>query len=523
MIQTWEIRKGQVESDKGLVAAQHFEAARAGARVLGQGGNAIDAAVVTALVLSVVEPWLSGVGGGGFLLYGNAATGQVETLDFNVRAPRKLDPANYPLVGGRDVDWFEWPAVEGDRNIIGYSSICVPGAVAGLAAALEKHGTITWREALAPAIAVAERGMELDWFSALCFAIDADGLSRFETSAALFLREGTPAKVLASGGPRYLPMPAKAAMLKNLAERGARDFYEGEIASRIAADLKAGGSAIDQDDLAGYQPRWGRPATQNYRDTEINAIAGLSGGPSYIRAMREVETHLVAGTSPDAGAARVYARAIRRSYEDRLKTMGQAGRTGEDCTSHLSVVDRHGNMVSLTNTLLSRFGSKVTLPSLGFLMNNGMMWFDPRHNASNRMAPGAQPLANMCPLLLTKNGKPYLAIGAAGGRQIFPALVQLTSYVVDYGMTLEQAFHEPRIDASTPTICVDRAAPADVAAVISADYPVRLVSNTLHPVNFAIASAVRRDPLTSLNQGMAHPTNPWSDVIEEGCHGARDA
>lgn len=521
-MQTWEVRKGQIESDKGLVAAQHREAARAGARVLEEGGNAMDAAVVTALVLSVVEPWLSGIGGGGFLLHGDGATGKIEALNFNMRASRNLDPADFPLVGGRDADWFEWPAVEDDRNITGYGAICVPGAVAGLAAALEKHGTMSWRDALAPAIAIATRGMELDWFSALCVAIDADGLSKFETSAALFLSQGTPAKALVKDAPAYLPMPAKAAMLKTLAERGARDFYEGEIATKIIGDLRAGGSVMDATDLATYQPFWTEPATHAYRDTQINAIPGLSGGPSYIQSMRDVEAHLEPGMSPDARAARIYARAIRSTYEDRLKTMGHAGRPGEDCTSHLSVVDRHGNMVSLTNTLLSRFGSKVTLPSLGFLMNNGMMWFDPRSKAPNSMAPGAQPLANMCPLLLTKNGRPFLAIGAAGGRQIFPALVQLVSYVVDYGMTLEQAFHCPRIDASTPTISVDRNAPGDVAAAISLDYPVKLVSNTLHPVNFAIASAVQRDPTTRRNQGMAHPTNPWSDVVEEGNDAASD-
>lgn len=520
MMQTWKISKGQLSSDKGVVAAQHFEAARAAARVLARGGNAMDAAVTCALALSIVEPWLSGVGGGGFLLHGDGRTGKVDTLDFNVRASGNLDPARYRLVEGHDGDWFNWPAVEDDRNIIGYESICVPGAIDGLARALERYGTISWAEAVQPAIELAERGMIVDWFTALCFAIDAQGLARYEHSAELFLEDGMPVRTPASGGAEHLPMPAKARMLKRLAEAGARDFYEGETARAIVADLQAGGNVIDARDLAGFSARWAAPAAAGYRDTEINVIAELSGGPSFLHAMAEIAAKLEPAARPDADAYRLYAHAIRRAYAHRLQHMGHAARK-EDCTSHLSVVDASGNMVSLTNTLLSRFGSKVTLPKTGMLMNNGMMWFDPRPGAANAIAPGAQPLANMCPVLFKRNGKPYLAIGAAGGRQIFPALVQLCSYVIDYGMTLEDAFHEPRIDASAPTVLVDRMAQSDVAAALAEDFPVKIVANTLHPVNFGIPSAVMTDE-HGVHHGMSHPSNPWAGVAGEEDHDASD-
>ena len=517
-MQTWQIRKGQLESDKGIISAQHFEAARAGARVLQDGGNAMDAGVTAALVLSVVEPWLSGVGGGGFHLHAQAGTGTVEALDFNMCASRNVDPRDYRIAAGRAGDWFDWPAVEDDLNLIGYRSICVPGAVAGFAEALARHGTISWTDAVAPAAALAERGMEIDWYAALCLAIDAQGLGRFPASAKLFLDDGKPFRTVATGGERYRPMKAKAATLRALAERGARDFYEGGLAATIISDLQAGGSPIDAADFAGYKPRWEEPAKAAYRDVEINAIASYSGGPSFLDAMREIEQHLRPHTKPDAGAARIYVRAIRHAYEHRLKHMGHAARKDGDCTSHLSVVDRNGNMVSMTNTLLSRFGSKVTLPSTGILMNNGMMWFDPRPGMPNSIAPGAEPLANMCPLLFKRSGQPFLAIGAAGGRQIFPALVQLASFVIDYGMSLEEAFHTPRIDASTPTIFVDRMAPADIAAAVGKEFSVKIISNTLHPVNFAIPSAVMRDRRTRRHVGMAHPVNPWTYVAEEGLH-----
>lgn len=512
-MQTWQIKKGQLTSERGVVVAQHFEAARAGADVLAKGGNAMDAAVTCALALSVVEPWLSGVGGGGFLLYGDGTTGAVSALDFNVRATRNIDPAHYPLMEGSGGDWFNWPAVKDDRNIIGYGSICVPGAIDGLARALERHGTMSWAEALEPAIALAERGMVVDWFTALCLAIDAQGLSRFEYSSELFLDDGMPIKTPANGGSAHLPMPKKAQTLRRLADAGPREFYEGDIARALVEDLNAGGCVIDARDLADYAARWAAPAAASYRDVEINVIAELSGGPSFLHAMAELQAKLEPGERPTAEVVRLYAQVIRHAYEYRLQHMGHAAKR-EDCTSHVSVVDAHGNMVSLTNTLLSRFGSKVTLPHSGILMNNGMMWFDPRPGVANAIAPGTQPLANMCPVLFTKNGKPYLAIGAAGGRQIFPALVQLSSYILDYRMSLETAFHEPRIDASSPTILVDRMAQPDVAAAIAKDFPVHIVSNTLHPVNFAVPSAVMADD-EGRRIGMAHPSNPWAAVAEE--------
>ena len=172
-MQTFMLHKPEVRSPHGLVAAQNRYAAEAGAAVLANGGNAMDAAVVTALVLSVVEPWLSGIGGGGFLLHADGATGTVHTLDFNVMSPQALDPADYPLAGAKTGNWFDWPSVEGDRNIAGYGSICVPGAVAGFAEALSRFGTLSWCDALQPAIEHAERGLEVDWFTSLSLAVEA--------------------------------------------------------------------------------------------------------------------------------------------------------------------------------------------------------------------------------------------------------------------------------------------------------------------------------------------------------------
>lgn len=510
--QTWAVTKPQVTGAGGIVAAQHHEAAQIGADVLTRGGNAMDAAVATALALSVVEPWLSGLGGGGFLLHADAR-GTVEALDFNLRAPMAADPADYPLVGGAGGDWFNWPSVEGDRNLIGPMSICVPGAVAGLAEALERHGSISWAEALAPAIALADRGMRIDWFADLAFAIDTPGLSSDPDAAALFLDPAARTPDPSDPTARLLPMRRKAEMLRGLAQRGARDFYEGEIAATLVSDLQAKGSKLTAEDLASYRPVWSASISASYRDRVVHTMPGLSGGPSLLGTLARLVGQDMAQASEAAFAAH-QANAIRATYEARLKSMGHAAAT-RDCTSHLSVIDRHGNMVSLTNTLLSRFGSKVVAPSLGLTMNNGMMWFDPRPGQPNGIAPGATPLANMSPAITTLDGRPDIAIGAAGGRQIFPAIVQILSQIIDRGATLEQAVHAPRIDASAPTILVNRAAAAATASAVAANHPVQITEDSLYPVQFAIPSVVQAGRDGAPNVGAVHPNNPWTKAVAE--------
>jgi gamma-glutamyltranspeptidase/glutathione hydrolase len=515
---TWTIHKALVVGEAGMVAAQHVTAARAGAAVLAQGGNAVDAAVTTALVLSVVEPWLSGIGGGGFMLHREAASGAVSALDFGMVSPRGVDPADYPLAGDRDGDWFDWPSVVGNRNLIGVHAICVPGAVAGLAEALARKGTISFAEALAPAIAAAEAGLEVDWFAELCLAIDADNLLTDEASSRILLRDGKAPRLPEGCASLRLPLPEKAATLRCLAEAGPRDFYEGEIAQALVADMAALGGRMTAEDLAAYRPRWVTPLAKSYRDARVLAMPGLSGGPTLCDGLGRLEgDDAFAGVRDDAPRARhyaAYADAIRGAYADRLTRDGHAGRNGVDpgCTSHLSVVDRAGDVVSLTSTLLSRFGSKVTSARTGVLMNNGMMWFDPRPGTPNAIAPGVRPLANMCPLLCETGEGGVVAIGAAGGRQIVPALAQLLSFRLDFGMDLGRALATPRIDASAPRIKVDRRAPADTAGRIARSHDVEVVDDVLYPVQFAIPSAVERRPDGTL-QGMVHPNHPWSAAV----------
>jgi gamma-glutamyltranspeptidase/glutathione hydrolase len=211
-----------------------------------------------------------------------------------------------------------------------------------------------------------------------------------------------------------------------------------------------------------------------------------------------------------------YAQAITDAYATRLETYGHAGATNNpDCTSHVSVIDADGNMVALTNSLLSRFGAKVTLPGTGILMNNGMMWFDPRPGRPNAIAAGQRPLANMCPVVATQGGVPAFAMGAAGGRQIVPSLVQLTSFLVDFGLSPEEAFHVPRIDASTRTVLCNARMPADQVAALARNFPIARVEDTIYPVQFAVPNAVQHDAVRGRNIGMTHVTTPWPAAAAE--------
>jgi gamma-glutamyltranspeptidase/glutathione hydrolase len=185
-------------------------------------------------------------------------------------------------------------------------------------------------------------------------------------------------------------------------------------------------------------------------------------------------------------------------------------------TTHLNVIDREGNMVALTQTLLSVFGSKVVLPTSGVLMNNGIMWFDPRPGSPNSLAPNKRPLTNMCPLIVRRNGKGWFAMGASGGRKIFPAVYQLSSFLIDHGMTLEDAFHQPRIDASGgDTVGADPRLPDAVLKALEEKFPVNLTELVVYPTNFACPSAVYRDPASGDHYGVSDVLSPWSGAVAE--------
>lgn len=508
--EAWIIGKPVVCGRNGLVGSQDLRASEVGAAVLREGGNAVDAAVATSFAIAVLEPWMSGLGGGCFMLIQPAGQNQAVCIDAGMVAPRRLNPSDYPLTGGTGGDLFGWPAVVEDRNLLGYPAFAVPGQVAGLALALASFGTRSWAESLGPAIELAEQGLIADWYATLKISSAARQLRRFDESRRIYLPDGLPPAAEWSGAAPRLDLGALPRTLRRLAETGPEDFYHGELARLLAADIAAGGGCLRTDDLQAYRAEQQPAGYCRYRDSSVSFAPGLSAGPSLQRALTLLsERWQAARTTPDEDAYAAYAAALQEAYAERFAAMGYGADPG--CTTHINVIDRHGNRVSLTQTLLSVFGAKVVLPETGILMNNGVMWFDPRPGGPNAIAPGKRPLANMCPVLLERGDGLQAALGASGGRRIMPAVAQLLSFLVDYRMDLEQAFQQPRIDASGGDfITLDQRLDPSVRTRLSRQFAVQIATHGVYPNLFACPNALIRQQ--GEQQGAAFIPSPRAGV-----------
>jgi gamma-glutamyltranspeptidase / glutathione hydrolase len=518
---SWQIAKPAVTSEHGIVAAQSRVAATAGAEMLAQGGNAVDAAIATSFALAAAEPWMSGMGGGGYMILRMAGETEAQVVDFGMRAPAALDPADYPLTGGKAGDLFPWPAVLEDRNVNGATAVAIPGHVAGMGLAHETFATRDWAELLAPAIALAEGGLPVDWYAQLLIAGSARELAQYPASAETFLDE--------AGFPRAAgwtaladvrcPLDRLATSLRTVAEGGPRAFYEGPLAESMVADLVAAGGCHSLKDFADTRARLVRADRYAYRGHTVFGTPELTAGPTLRDALARLEGWTPQGARPDAEAYAAWDAALRGANAARYGNMGDASSDrGPDpsCTSHFSVVDAAGNMVAVTHTLLSIFGSRLMLPESGILMNNGIMWFDPEPGKPNSLGPGKRCLSNMCPTLLERADGARFALGASGGRKIMPAVAQLSLMLMDYGMDLDTAIHAPRIDASlADTTIVDDSLPPPLLEDLRDRLAhVTPAPRTIFPLHFACPSAVGRTGVA--NSGATEVMHPWADAVAAG-------
>jgi gamma-glutamyltranspeptidase/glutathione hydrolase len=498
----WRIAKAPV-AGAAVVAAQNQAAADVGAAVLRVGGNAVDAAIATAFALGAVEPWMSGLGGIGFMTVWDAAKKRGHVVDFGPVSARRLDPADYPLTGRTGGDLFGWPEVLEDRNIVGYRAVAVPAQAEGMRAAHAAFGTRPWAELVAPAVELAESGLEADWFATLVIASAAATLAKDAPARAWFLPGGMPPTVDWAGTPPRLKNPALHRTLKRLAAEGARDAFEGEIARAMAADLARGGSAIDEADLAACRARLVAPLEFRHAGKRLLTPGGSTAGPALVDALEGIAGR-VAGDTPDAAMFVAYAEALSSAYARRL------GDGGDGCTTHLSVIDGAGNMVALTQTLLSLFGARVVLPETGIAMNNGINWFDPRPGRANSIGPGKRPLTNMLPTLGLDGDAPWLAIGASGGRRILPAVTQLVSFMADRGLAPAEAWHRPRIDVSGPgAVAADPLLGDDVRRALAERFATTTRRRDPFPLGYACPVGVVVDA-DGTRLGLTEIAQPWA-------------
>ena len=511
--QNWHLEKPAASGRRGMVVAQAKSAAEAGVAVLDAGGNAIDAAVATALALATVEPWNSGLGGIGHALIHRAGEARADAVDFGPTGPAALDPSRFKLTGKVAADLFGWPAVEGDANIHGPLSFVIPSAVAGYSEMHKRWGRLPLNELAAPAIALAKRGLPQDWHTTLKIANSAAILRLYPESARVYLRDGLPPIAPYQGGLSYFRQGRLPETLERLAQAGWRDFYEGEIAAAIAADVKQMGGVLSADDLRGCKARVRQAVEYSWRGRTLQLTGPLTAAPTAADVLRQMDVRF--GGAPDAAWYVALARALKAAYARRLTSLGDAEpQAAESCTTHITVADADGTMVAMTTTLLSSMGSRVVLPQTGVLMNNGVMWFDPSPGKPNSIAPGKRPLTNMFPIILRDGAQPWIAAGASGGRRIMASVLQLMSFVADFGMSPSAAAHQPRIDVSdSDKVTADRRLAPDILRALEADGPVEIVEHGVIPLNFACPNLIAQADGT--RTGISDAASPWSGAVAQ--------
>jgi gamma-glutamyltranspeptidase/glutathione hydrolase len=479
-----------------MVVSVHELASQAGLEMLRRGGNAVDAAVATGLALAVVYPSAGNLGGGGFMLI-RLADGREAAIDYREAAPAAATRHMYLDAKG---DLLSGPG----SSTLGWRASGVPGTVAGFARALEKYGSgrLSWTDVLEPARRLAADGHVVTAFNAGRFRFRADTLAPFPDSKRIFLKDGA---FLQAG--EHWRQPELAATLQRLQQDGPREFYEGETARLIANAMAGHGGTITLADLRKYQPVERVPVRGKYRGYEIVTMPPpSSGGVLLLQMLTMLEPFDLAALGHNSSAlCHLLVEVMRRSYRDRSDFFGDpdfvavpvAGlldpaylaermksfdparatpsalvprgkprgweaiaaldspRPESPETTHYSVVDAAGNAVANTTTLSTSFGSGVTIPGTGVLMNNEMDDFTAKagapnffgliQGAANVIQPGKRPLSAMTPTIVLKDSQLFLVTGAPGGSTIPNALLQVISNVIDHRMPVGLAVEAPRI------------------------------------------------------------------------------
>ncbi len=519
-----------------MVASAHPIASKVGVEVLRRGGNAIDAAVATAFALGVVEPFASGIGGGGFMLIYIARSKEVVTIDYRETAPLRATPETYQTPDVQPGD---------DQPRQSHSSVAVPGTVAGLALALGQYGTMDLKSVMGPAIEVAENGYEVGGLLNSMMEKYSQKLSQFPATARIYLKNGQPYKV---GDRLYLKDLAQAYRL--IAENGPDVFYHGVIARAIEDEMKRSGTGlITLGDLAAYRPVWRPPVQGNYRGYEIFSMGPpSSGGAHVIELLNILEGYDIAGLGPNTlETISLMAEAMTKVFSDRERFMGDpdfvkipldnliskehAARLRTQIsrqrgsgkvvwkdrsadvphqTSHLSVVDKEGNLVALTQTINSFFGSGVVVPGTGILLNNEMNDFVPQTGSPNSIEPRKRPLSSMSPTLVLKDDRPYLTIGMPGATRIITVLPQILINMIDHKMNIQEAINAPRFHCMVDKeIFVESRIPQEVRDGLTRKGYGVVVKEGLD-LYFGGAQGVMIDPETRTLHGGADPRREGS-------------
>ena len=469
-----------------MVVSAHPLATQAGLSMLQQGGNAVDAAVATTFAISVVEPFSAGLGGGGFLLMYQAKSNEIKALDFRERAPLNATKTMYLDNQGN---------VRPNASTNGYLAVATPGTIAGLYEVHRKYGRLPWKTVIAPAIQLAETGFPVSWRF----------VSATKTRLPTLLKNPDAQKIFTHNGKTYqigeqLVQPELAATLRSVSQNP-QDFYTGTIATAIAADMAANSGLITQKDLQQYRPTWRDPVCGDFRKARVCSMPPPSSGGVHLlqilNIIGDTDLKTLGWHSPDA--LHLLIESMRIAYADRATYLGDpdfikvpvkalispvyAQKRRQEInpqkatpssqvkavdpavlqrltkesveTSHLTVVDRDRNAVSLTFTVNLGFGAGVVAKGTGIVLNNEMDDFAIAPNTpnafglvggtANAIAPNKIPLSSMTPTIITENGRLRLAVGSPGGSTIITTVLQIVLNVLVYDMDVRKAVAAPRV------------------------------------------------------------------------------
>jgi gamma-glutamyltranspeptidase/glutathione hydrolase len=467
----------------GMVAAQERLASEVGAKILEDGGNAVDAAVAVGFSLAVTMPISGNIGGGGFMLIHDADRDEEIAIDYREMAPKRAT---------RDMFLDEQGNVDNNKARFSHLSVGVPGTVAGLHIAHEKYGRLPWKQLLQPAIQQAREGIVLSHFLAQLMQRRQQGLCRFAAACTYFFdANGVPKK---PGD--LLVQEDLARTLELIADKGPEVFYRGEIAEKIAAEMQRHGGLVDMESLAAYKTVTRDVIRGSYQGFEIVTMPPPSSGGVHLIQMLNVLDHfpLAEMGSGSADKVHVLAETARLAYADRSVHLGDPdfydvpvkwltsaayakqlaatidmsrARPSQDVapgvepifesdnTTHYSVIDADGNVVSNTYTLNFSFGSGIAVPGAGFLLNNEMDDFSSKPNSpngygllggkANAIETDKRPLSSMTPVIVFADGEPWFATGSPGGSRIITTVLQMISNVIDHGMNIAAATAAPRM------------------------------------------------------------------------------
>ena len=470
------------KSRNGMVTTQHFIATRVGEKILSKGGNAYDAAIAVGFTLAVVLPRAGNIGGGGFMVMHDSVSNQNYSIDYREMAPDKSFTKMYLQEDGS----FNKEKL----STFGYLASGVPGTVAGFWEVHQKFGSLDWELLLEDAIFYAENGFEITPYMGDMLIKYKEKLSYYEPTKKIFMEHN----------PNFtgsiLVQKDLANTLKIIAKKGKDGFYKGEVAKKIAEQMQKNGGLITENDLITYKPKWRKPLISNYRNNKIITMGPpSSGGVHIIQMLNILENYNLKNMGHNTTEyINLLAEVMKYAYADRSKHLGDPDffdvpvseitnkqyaatikskiKIGESKpsskilpgsfddnesieTTHFSVADKNGNVVSSTYTLNSTFGSGVTIEGTGILMNNEMDDFSAAPGipnqfgllgaTANEIQPKKRPLSSMTPTIVMKNDQLFFTTGSPGGSRIISAVLQSILNIIDFEMDLEEANEAKRI------------------------------------------------------------------------------